>query len=400
MRVVLSTHNTLFEPALSLTSALADRAEVHLVVEAPSDSWRAAHFEGALQGLPPGLYPADPVLAPHFPPETARLWRSAASAHVLVTSGRRARHPQSIRVMRRFLRWICDLDPDVVHLDDVDVSARLALALPTVRRLPPLVVGLHDPDPHSGESDWRTKALTRAILLRRADAVVVHHEAGRDAVLRRHPGLQVPVAVVRLGAYSFLTHGLPQGPTQVPDPRTVTLFGRLTPYKGVELLYAAAPALAARVPGARFVIAGQPAGGYVLPAPPVTDHLSVDVRNGYLTTAEVAELCRTSAVVVCPYTDASQSGVVLTAYAFGTPVVATAVGGLPDYVDDGFSGLLVQPGDPDALADALARCLGENGIAPDLRRGVREATATDLSWSRPAAELLALYAEVARPRHG
>ena len=369
------------------------RAEVHLVVEMPPAAWRSANFDASIEGLGPGLHPADPVLAPHFPEATRAMWRSAASAHVLVTSGHRARHPASIALMRRALRWVTDLEPDVVHLDDVDVSPRLALALPTVRRPWALVVGCHDPDPHSGEADWRTKALSRRLILPRADAVVVHHEGGAAAFARRHPRVDVPVRVVRLGAYTFLTHGLPDGPAAVPDPRTIAMFGRLTPYKGLDLLYAAAPAVAAAVPGTRVVVAGEPAGDYVPPAPPTADGLTVDVRPGYLSTAEVAELCRTSAVVVCPYTDASQSGVVLTAHAFGAPVVATAVGGLPDYVDDGVTGLLVPPGDAAALAAALTRCLREPGLAEELRRGVALAS-TDRAWSAAARTLLELYAEV------
>ncbi|WP_377640272.1 glycosyltransferase family 4 protein [Oryzobacter terrae] len=375
---------------------MADRAEVHLVLEVPPTHWRSANFDAAVDGLAPGLHPADPVLAPFFPEATRAMWRAAASAHVLVTSPRRARHPASVGLMRRVLRWVADLEPDVLHLDDVDVSPRLALALPTVRRPYALVVGCHDPEPHSGEADWRTKALSRRLVLPRAAAVVVHHEGGAEAIARRHLGLHAPVRVVRLGAYTFLTHGL-TGAAPARDPRTIALFGRLTPYKGVDLLYAAAPAVAAAVPGTRIVVAGEPAAGYVPPTPPAADGLTVDVRPGYLSTAEVAELCRSSAVVVCPYTDASQSGVVLTAHAFGAPVVATAVGGLPDYVDDGRTGLLVPPGDPAALAAALTRCLSEPGLADELRRGVAD-LATDGAWSGAAGTLLDLYAEVAARR--
>ena len=327
------------------------------------------------------------------------MWQAAASAHVLVTSGRRARHPASIGLMRRALRWVADLEPDVVHLDDVDVAPRLALALPTVRRPYALVVGCHDPDPHSGEADWRTKALSRRLILPRADAVVVHHEGGAAAFARRHPRVDVPVRVVRLGAYGFLAHGLPEVAGSERDPLTIAMFGRLTPYKGLDLLYAAAPTVAAAVPGTRIVVAGEPAGDYVPPTPPTAAGLTIEVRPGYLSTAEVAELCRTSAVVVCPYTDASQSGVVLTANAFGAPVVATAVGGLPDYVDDGVTGLLVPPGDAATLAAALIRCLGEPGLADELRRGVALAS-TDRAWSAAARTLLELYAEVSGRRDG
>ncbi|MFM8409025.1 MAG: glycosyltransferase, partial [Alphaproteobacteria bacterium] len=68
-----------------------------------------------------------------------------------------------------------------------------------------------------------------------------------------------------------------------------------------------------------------------------------------------ADLFAASDVVVLPYRDGTQSGVVPLAWAHGRPVVTTAVGGLPEAVDDGATGLLVPPGDARALADALER---------------------------------------------
>ncbi len=62
-------------------------------------------------------------------------------------------------------------------------------------------------------------------------------------------------------------------------------------------------------------------------------------------------------MVALPYTEASQSGVVSTAYGFGKPVVVTDVGSIPEIVDDGVTGLIVPPRDPAALAEAIIRLL-------------------------------------------
>lgn len=396
MRVVLYTHHSLFEPALSLAAALSGKVELHLLLELPAGTWKTANFEAEGDDLPSGVVAADELLAPFFPERTRRMWQQAASFHLVVTSPRRARGRESRRLMGQVLDWIRDLEPDLVHLDDVDVSPRLALAM-ACRRTPfPLLVGCHDPDPHSGEQQWRTKRLVRALMLPRADAFLVHHQAGALGFHRRHPRTHAPVYVVRLASYGFLSHHQATL-AAAPAAPMVLLFGRMTPYKGLEDLFRAAPHVARAVPGVRFVVAGAPVTGYQPPPTPVLPNGGrVETRYEYVSTADAADLFARARVAVCPYTDASQSGVVLTAYAFGCPVVVTDVGGLPEYVEDGRTGLVVPPGDSVALAATLVRCLGDPELVASMRAGVASANTSSLGWARVATELLDVYSAVAR----
>jgi len=81
---------------------------------------------------------------------------------------------------------------------------------------------------------------------------------------------------------------------------------------------------------------------------------------------------RDAAVVVCPYRDASQSGVVLSAYAFQVPVVATTAGGLPEYVFPGKTGLLVPPGDASALVVAIKSLVTAPHLQENMGRSGRQ----------------------------
>jgi glycosyltransferase involved in cell wall biosynthesis len=393
VRVVLYTHHAMFEPALSLAESLADRAEVHLLLEVPAGSWQLANFEAESDSAPTGLVDADPVLAPFYPGITRERWRKTSSFKLVAPGQRRARHPESLRLMFRVLRYIRALQPDVLHIDDVDVSPRLALLIALSRAPCPLLVGCHDPDPHSGERRWLLKRITRHLMFARASAYVVHHESGRQALERRHRRVRGRVHAVRLAAYTFLRDLAPELPTPAGSDPVVLLFGRITPYKGVELLFRAAPLVAEEVPNVRFVVAGKPVRGYHPPPPPsLPAGGRIDTSYGYVPSAQTGRLFAQAQVAVCPYTDASQSGVVLTAYAFGCPVVVTDVGGLAEYVEEGTTGLVVAPADHEALAGALVRCLTQPELRHKLRTGVAEATSTSLSWEAASSQLLGIYA--------
>jgi glycosyltransferase involved in cell wall biosynthesis len=96
-------------------------------------------------------------------------------------------------------------------------------------------------------------------------------------------------------------------------------------------------------------------------------------------------------VAVLPYADATQSGALQLAFGYGLPVVTTRVGGLAEVVDDGETGFLVPPGDPPALAAAVARYFGQ-GLGPIFRANV-QARKDRFSWDH----LVATIEELARP---
>jgi glycosyltransferase involved in cell wall biosynthesis len=388
--VVYYTHPALFEPALSLVQALSRHARVHLLLEISAGAWQSAMFDASMHDLPSGIVPADPILAPMFPTGVRDLWQSAASFHLVSHPSRRSFSFSSWRISRDVLRWVGDLHADVLHLDDVDVSPRLALALPQFTNTP-VVISVHDPQPHTGEKNWR-KTFARRIAFRRAKAFVLYNEAARESFVSRHAIDASRVHVTRFGRYDVIRAW--SSPATGPSQNTVVFFGRLSPYKGLEDFYRAIPLISRRIPDARLVVAGRPIEGYTPPRPPVLPPPArVEVIDRYLAGREAAALLRDASVVVCPYRDASQSGVVLSAFAFGVPVVATDVGGLPEYVLPERTGLIVPVGDAEAIADAVCRILLDSALAARLRDGIRHAP---FSWDAAADTIVNVYDQCGR----
>ena len=146
--------------------------------------------------------------------------------------------------------------------------------------------------------------------------------------------------------------------------------GRIDPRKGVLDLVAALPAIRAQVPEARLVIVGDDPGA----RSPTTSRRCARRRTpSHIAWHDNAPgLMRHLDVLVAPSYQEPFGTVLGEAMAVGTPVVATRVGGLAEVVDDGVTGLLVDPGDPVALAGAVVEVLRRrNGMSSAARQSAR-----------------------------
>lgn len=395
LRIVLYSHPAFLESALSLARELSATAEVHLLLEVAPESWRSASFDLEPLDLAPGLHPADPILSARFPEGARAYWKDLESFTLVVHGRRRAVHPGSFRVTEAAVRHIERLAPDVLHIDDPDVSPRIAIGIRTHawRRKVPIVLSVHDPHPHLGE-DLRRKVVARRLLFPRVDRFVLHSRALRESFVDEYGLDDSRISVVPLGIYRFY-EAWSNGAVPAAD-RRIVLFGRLSPYKGLRVLYEALPSVASRVPGLEVDVAGQPIPGYRLPPAPVLPNGGLlRVSPGYIHNGRLTSLVQGASVTVCPYIDATQSGVILTSYALGRPVIASDVGGLSEYVREGETGLLVRSGDPAALADAITRVLSEDGLLGRLWSGVAALEGGDLEWPSIGRSMLRLYEDVA-----
>jgi glycosyltransferase involved in cell wall biosynthesis len=160
-----------------------------------------------------------------------------------------------------------------------------------------------------------------------------------------------------------------QTPTQpLPDRPQALFVGVLERYKNVDGLADAWRLAAPRVPDARLRLVG---AGTLRPAVEqllrdVPDRTSWDER---LTQPEVSRALDEATALVLPSRSEGMGRVVVEAFCRARPVVAARVGGIPDLVHDEENGLLVEPGDTQALADALVRILTDRGLAERLGAG-------------------------------
>ncbi len=320
---------------------------------------------------------------------TEALQRQAERSVTIVefsADNRIARNLALVTILARIARF----RPDVVHMQEQSDPLTVRVC-ELARTLWPVVLTVHDPVPHSGrDGDWAMRMKPFRLRGRRA-ADGFHVHGGFCARMLRQ-NLIDEGDVVR----PFLTtlHGeiLVPEPDQLhaPVPQRLLMFGRMEAYKGLDVLLAALPQIDSGGFGFELVLAGK--------GPALDDHaellrgsMGITVKNRYLSPDDLVSELQAASIVVTPYRNATQSGVVSAAFGNGRPVVASRVGGLTDVVEHGHNGLLVEPGDPQALAAALSRLLREPDELARLSAGARQTSQGGLSWRTIARDLTEFY---------
>lgn len=205
--------------------------------------------------------------------------------------------------------------------------------------------------------------------------------AGRIAVIPNAvPAAEEPLQAPPLPA------GLREGPL-------VGVVARLQPEKGVADFLKAAARIAPRVPEARFVVAGD--GPLRKEIEALAGRLAVSDRVHFLGfRSDARAITEILDVLAVPSRTEGAPLVVLEAMAAGVPVVASAVGGIPDQIRDGEEGLLVPPGDPTALGDAILGLLQDAGRTRRMGEAGRRRAATEFSHATMVGRIEAVYRDV------
>lgn len=297
----------------------------------------------------------------------------------------------------RLVRAARTFRPDVVHFQGAQ-HPEFYLGLWLLLRLATPAVFVWTPQDVLSNTRRRWHPSLYRALYARMRHVFLNAEQNRRLVAERFGVAPSRTTVLPMpDLLAFARRDLTPVAPPVPAQRRVVLcFGLIEPRKGIDTLIAAFARLRAAVPEAFLVVAGKPLVDLAPYRAAITAHgLDADVLvlPRYADFAEMAGLFEAARVVVLPYREGWNSGVLAAAFGFHKPVVATAVGGFDEVVEHERTGLLVPPGEPAALADALARVLADDDLYARMRAGVAAAAAA-ASWERVAAITAAVYDRV------
>lgn len=312
---------------------------------------------------------------------------------------RRLADPGAVVRLARLLR---SRRVDLIHAHGQD-AAILAAAAVRLRKTP-LVITRHVLEEPG--ADWRQRAracLTLRAFQRAEVPVAVSRAAAGELSRLAH----LPMDGIRV-LYNGVDTAAYERPARAPAraalcgalglsrcARLVLLPAVLRAGKGHEVLLEALPLLRERVPGLRVLLAG-------------TGELEPDLRQraeqdadlvrflGHRT--DMPELMAACDLVILPSRAEALPTVLMEAAAAGRPVVATPVGGVPEIVEHGRTGLLVPPGDPAALAGAISLLMRDHRRARDFGTRARSVARARFSLERQAEQTVLLWHDARRSR--
>ena len=263
----------------------------------------------------------------------------------------------SYKSLIKIIRIVDRVSPDVIHLQESTFSTLFLVKLfPKIK----FVYTAHDPKWHSGEkpSIFQSKRHFKKYVIQSVDSVIVHGFSLKKDVLDNFRIDSSKISVVPHITFSFykkLSKIQPSG-----SKYDLLFFGRINKYKGIDIFLKSLENIVKKFPELRVLIAGKFHNFERYKSRISSLGKNLRVVNSYIPNDFVSPIFRSSRIVVLPYLDATQSGVIPIAFSHGKPVVATNTGSLSEVVEEGVNGLLCEARNFNDLSDKILYLLNSD----------------------------------------
>lgn len=225
---------------------------------------------------------------------------------------------------------------------------------------------VHDPIPHSSDEKLIYN-IQRRMAMKRSNYFMLLNTTQKDLFKKRYSITEDKIFVSKLSIYSHLLNYEPESPLY--SKPYILFIGSINPHKGIRYLCKAMEEVHKSRKDLQLVIAGK--GAFDFNITEYTNRGYVKVMNRFVEVGELVTLVHHSQFVCCPYTDATQSGVIMSAFTLCKPVLATKVGALHEMVENKRHGILVPPKDSHALAEAIIN-MNDSQILDEMSANIKQ----------------------------
>ncbi len=306
-----------------------------------------------------------------------------------------------LRYYLKFIRYILISNSKIYHLQWLRFYIFEGLVLCWLLRLfgKNVYYTCHDVLPHSKETNYYRFIFK--LIYKSQKTIIVHTEFIRQRLIIEFGIKPDKIKVVIHGVYKVnlspqITLKSSRKELNIKDSEFVLLFfGKITKYKGIPHLLEAFKILEEKHHNLKLIIAGKVEAEYQIAFNNIANQITnknITVITKYLTNSEVEQVYKASNLVVLPYLEASQSGVLFISYAYGLPVVAPNFGGFPYDIALGKTGILFEKENITDLAEKISQSIEIFGIDPEKhRKEIQDFATNNYSWSISAKQLFEVY---------
>ena len=269
---------------------------------------------------------------------------------------------------------------------------------------------------NAAERDGADSFLNRFTLsfqYRNVDHIFVHTELMKQQLVEIFGVREQNVSVIPFGTYDVVPHSaLTSAEAKVRlglkrQEKAILFFGRIAPYKGIDLLVDAFLRIAPTDARYRLVIAGEPMKDAeaqwrkvqaVIDQSPVKEQVIQHTK--FIADDEIEVYFKAADVLALPYTQIFQSGVLFMSYSFGLPVIGTDVGSFAHDIIEGETGFVCRRSDPEDLARTIETyfCSELFRMLEERRGKIEESIRASHSWEKAGRKTVEVYGQLTRPK--
>ncbi|MBD1431814.1 glycosyltransferase family 4 protein [Sphingobacterium sp. DN00404] len=320
MRVLYVTYPWFLDFSIEYIKELSKHVELHVLVVCPENRTSGTIFKlkRKIPFIKNKLYTLGDISdqiqdAPYF-----EEYIESCASFLFSFSPEKWMSFKNIQYNLALYKYLKRLQIDLIHFDDISIEL---IWLSFFIRKKKILIDVHDPVAHTGEKNMRRNIIRKCYYGLANGFITYSNFSARIFSENYHK----KPSVLSLTPYTFYTKYEQTSEIQRED--YILFFGRISAYKGIEKLIFAFRDLKKEFPNMKLLIAGKSVYNYRIPDA-LHEVEGVIIDDRFIPNDEMANLIRGCRFVVCPYEDASQSGVVMTALAFGKKLVVSKVGGL------------------------------------------------------------------------
>jgi glycosyltransferase involved in cell wall biosynthesis len=379
MRVIFLSEISFIEPNLSLVKRLKEKCDLYFFVEIRASMVNKFEVDSLDKDITKGLeFKELSRYDKYLPLDKTYLVRTYSNKKLV----------NSVKISFEIYQLVKKINPDLIVIDSHNITVFFTKLF--YRNKSVLIV--HDPFLHSGYSKCGLKFL-RKISFSLVKKKILLNESQKEEFIKIHHYKNTDIYTSFLSEYEFMRDYPVKEKKDSTKVFQILFFGIISRYKGIEyLLEAVKDILEEGTTDINLIIAG--GGDFYFDTSIYEPYNQIQIVNQYIPKEELAQLISDSSVVVCPYTDATQSGVVMTAYSLYKPVIVTAVGGLVEMVEDGKTGLVIPPMSSEELKKAILRFYDSLQLLNDMSSNIKEKYGNEYSWDVSSERFLSIFQNI------